>query len=216
MKTRLPLFIGSSLLLALAPGPDNCFVLAQSAAMGTAAGLCVTAGLITGLCVHITLAILGVAALLERFPRVADMISALGACYLLFVAYGMVAHAGMLNAQAETNALSACYTRGILLNLSNPKVILFFVAFLPKFLPNPCPHKRLSLTLLGGVFACCAVGVMGAFAVLGGTLSAFLRENPSAAIWTGRGAALAVAAIACWILLPLLRRVLHRAPITQA
>ena len=74
---RLAAYLGACLLVALAPGPDNCFVLAQSAAFGAWAGLCVTAGLVSGLCLHITLAALGVAALLKRWPRAADAISAL-------------------------------------------------------------------------------------------------------------------------------------------
>ena len=86
---RLLAFFGVCLLVALAPGPDNCFVLAQSAAFGAWAGLWVTAGLMCGLCVHITLAALGVAAALERWPRAADVISIVGACYLFYMAWGM-------------------------------------------------------------------------------------------------------------------------------
>ena len=202
---RLLLYVGACLLIALAPGPDNCFVLAQSAGQGAAAGLWVTAGLVTGLCVHITLAVLGVAALLERFPRVADGVSALGALYLLAVAWGMWG-ATLGEAAAENRTMAGFYLRGIVLNLSNPKVILFFIAFLPRFLPRPCPHRAVRLFGLGALFALCAFCVMAGFALLGGTLSALLRERPETARWVGRGAAVAVAAIALWSLVPLVRR----------
>ena len=201
------IYIGTCLLLALAPGPDNCFVLAQGAGIGMSAGLWVTAGLITGLCFHITAAVLGVAALLNRFPRLADAIAALGALYLLVVAWGMW-NAPMGEANAEQLTSMGFYVRGIILNLSNPKVILFFIAFLPKFLPTPCPHRAAHLFLLGAIFAACAFVVMASFAVLGGTLSLLLREHPSAALIVSRAAAIAVALIAGWILIPMARRFL--------
>lgn len=200
------LYIGACLLIALAPGPDNCFVLAQSAGLGAAAGLWVTAGLVTGLCVHITLAVFGVAALLGRFPRVADGVAALGALYLLTVAWGMW-DAPLGEAPTEQRTMVGFYLRGVALNLSNPKVILFFVAFLPRFLPHPCRHRSAHLFVLGALFAFCAFCVMAGFAVIGGTLSALLRARPEMALWAGRGAAMAVAAIALWILLPLIRRI---------
>lgn len=205
LASRFLLYIGACLLIALAPGPDNCFVLAQSAGLGVAAGLWVTAGLITGLCVHITLAVLGVATLLERFPRMADVISALGAFYLLAVAWGMW-DVTPGTVATEQRTMTGFYLRGIMLNLSNPKVILFFIAFLPRFLPRPCTHRAMRLFALGALFAFCAFCVMTGFAILGGTLAALLRECPEAALWVGRGAAVAVAAIAFWILVPLVWR----------
>ncbi len=205
---RLLLYIGTCLLIALAPGPDICFVLAQSAGLGAWAGLCVTAGLITGLLVHITLAVLGVAAVLNRFPRLADIISALGAVYLFWVAWGMWG-ATLQTQDAQTLSSADFYLRGILLNLSNPKVILFFIAFIPKFIPahvTRATHRTAWLLTLGGLFALCAATVMSAAALLGGSLETLLRDTPSAAMWLSRGAALAVVAIALWILFPLARR----------
>lgn len=198
----LMLYLGACLLVALAPGPDNCFVLAQSAGLGVAAGLWVTAGLVTGLCVHISLAVLGVAALLNRCPRLADGVAMLGALYLFYVAWGMWG-ATFGTAPTEHRSMLGFYLRGIVLNLSNPKVILFFVAFLPRFLPKDCTHRAARLFGLGALFALCAFCVMAGFALLGGTLSAFLHTYPEAARWVGRGSALAVAAIGLWILLPL-------------
>jgi len=205
---RLPLYVGTCLLLALAPGPDNCFVLAQSAGVGTAAGLWVTLGLMTGLCVHIALAALGVAAVLDRFPRLADAISALGALYLFYVAWGMWG-GGLEQSAVEQRSMAAFYLRGIVLNLSNPKVILFFIAFLPKFVPEGCRRRSAALLGLGGIFILCAWAVMSGFALLGGTLAAFLSVSPSAARWASRGASAAVGAIGLWILVPLVWR---RAP----
>lgn len=199
---RLLAYLIASLLLALAPGPDNCFVLTQSAAYGFPAGLAVTLGLISGLCVHITLAVLGVAELLNRWPRAGSVISALGAGYLFYVAWQMWG-SGLATAQAEAGTLLGFYLKGILLNLSNPKVILFFIAFLPRFLPEGCRNRRASLFLLGALFALCAFTVMGSFALAGGALARFLERFPEAAPWVNRTTAVAVALIAGWILLKL-------------
>jgi threonine/homoserine/homoserine lactone efflux protein len=185
-------------LVALAPGPDNCFVLAQSAAFGATAGWAVTAGLMSGLCVHIALAVFGVSTLITRFPRVAEWISLLGAVYLFWVAWGMW-NSGFEAQVAEARTLVGFYLKGIILNLSNPKVILFFIAFLPRFLPEACTCRTAGLCLLGGVFILCAATVMGTIAGLGGALSLLLQETPQAALWLSRGAAAAVAGIAGWV-----------------
>jgi threonine/homoserine/homoserine lactone efflux protein len=202
-------YICSCLLVALAPGPDNCFVLAQSAAFGAPAGLAVTAGLMSGLCVHIALAVLGASTLLTRFPRAAEVISLLGALYLFWVAWGMWG-SGFEAQSAEARTLLGFYLKGILLNLSNPKVILFFIAFLPRFLPEQCTHRAAWLCLLGGLFILCAATVMGTIAGVGGGLAALLQEVPQAAQWLSRGAAVAVAGIAGWVLFPLVRQGMHR------
>lgn len=199
---KLWVYIGSCLLVALAPGPDNCFVLAQSAAFGAPAGWAVTAGLMSGLCVHIALAILGVSTLITRFPRIAEWISILGALYLFWVAWGMWG-SGFETQSAEARTLCGFYLKGIVLNLSNPKVILFFIAFLPRFLPEKCIHRAAWLCFLGGLFILCAAIVMGTIAGLGGALSLLLQETPQAALWLSRGAAAAVAGIAGWVLVPL-------------
>ncbi len=199
-------------MIAVAPGPDICFVLAQSAGLGALAGLSVTAGLMTGLCVHILLAVVGMATLLQRAPRLATWISACGALYLFYVAWGMwQSTLAQIPAEAEALTLGDFYLRGIVLNLSNPKVILFFIAFLPKFIPSTGetkqpPRQTGWLLLLGVLFILCAGSVMSATALLGGALAQTLSTHPAAAQVLNRGAALAVAAIGVWILLPLFRK----------
>ena len=200
---KLWLYLSACLLVALAPGPDNCFVLAQSAAFGAPAGLAVTLGLMSGLCVHITLAVLGAATLLNRFPRIADLVSLFGAGYLLWVAVGMW-NSGLETQAAESRTLLEFYWKGIILNLSNPKVILFFLAFLPRFLPEGCTHRSAWLCGLGALFMVCAFTVMGSIAGLGGLLAAGVQTMPSVAGWIARCASLAVGAIALWILIPLI------------
>ncbi len=211
---QLLLYIGACLLIALAPGPDICFVLAQSAGLGAMAGLCVTAGLLSGLCVHILLALFGLATVLNRAPRVMTLLSLFGAGYLVYMAWEMWG-ATLALQSAEQRSYLDFYLRGVILNLSNPKVILFFVAFLPRFLPtqliNDSPHKRaLWLMGLGGIFILCAGSVMSLAALLGGTLSHVLAASPHATQWLHRGAAIAILLIAGWILAPLVHQAFRR------
>jgi threonine/homoserine/homoserine lactone efflux protein len=203
---RFMAYLGAAFALAIAPGPDNCFVLAQSAGRGTMAGIYVTLGLISGLSVHITLALLGAATLLQRFPKAMVALSTCGAFYLLFVAVEMLFSAPLTIDQALLLEPLAYYRRGILLNLSNPKVILFFLAFIPQFVSPQTTHPRLWLFSLGMTFAVVAFGVMSLYACLGGMLAHGLQHSPFFARALNLLAALAIGLVAVWILLPLWRK----------
>lgn len=128
-------FFAASLLLGIAPGPDNIFVLTQSAVYGVRAGLVTTLGLVTGLCVHTTAVALGVAAIFQTSPLAFTILKCAGAAYLLYLAW-MSFRAGALLAHtpgggAAFPGYAALYRRGIVMNVTNPKVTLFFLAFLP-------------------------------------------------------------------------------------
>lgn len=207
--SRLLGFVGASLLISLAPGPDCCFVLTQSLVQGIGTGLFISAGLMAGLCVHITLAVLGVSVLLERYPKVMDAISLFGAGYLIWVAFGL---ANMEIAVGEGETLSAlgAFAQGVILNLSNPKVILFFVAFLPRFLPAQCVKRKRALFALGGIFLLCAALTMCAYAWVGSACASLLCDNPSAGHILGTAGACAIGLIACWVAFPVLRKYLKK------
>ena len=131
-------FFAASLLLGIAPGPDNIFVLTQSAVYGVRAGLATTLGLVTGLCVHTTAVALGVAALFQTSPLAFAILKYVGAAYLLYLAW-LSFRAGALLTHAPDGGRTAfpgygvLYRRGIVMNVTNPKVTLFFLAFLPQF-----------------------------------------------------------------------------------
>lgn len=128
-------FAGASLLLSIAPGPDNLFVLAQSAMYGKKAGILVVLGLCTGLVVNTLLAALGLAALVAALPALFWAIKAAGAAYLVYLAVMAWRHARDGGGAAEGVRLSgvALWRRGVLMNLTNPKVQIFFLAFFPQF-----------------------------------------------------------------------------------
>lgn len=200
--SKLLAYLLACFVLAVAPGPDNCFVLAQSAGAGAMAGIWVTLGLISGLSVHITLAVLGMAAILHRYPRATRTISILGAFYLLTIATSMALNTSTPLATYEALDYMMYYRRGIILNLSNPKVILFFLAFIPQFVPPQSKRPSLWLFLLGLLFALVAFFVMCLYACLGGTLATLLQNSPTLSRLLNLSAAVAIFALALWMLIP--------------
>ncbi|MEW7981828.1 MAG: LysE family translocator [Candidatus Sedimenticola endophacoides] len=175
----LLLFLTSTLLLSLAPGPDNLFVLAQSMTHGARAGVLITLGLCTGLLVHTSAVALGVAALLQRPPLAFTLLKSAGAAYLLYLAW-LAFRAGGHAAAPGGEALSGArlYRRGILMNLGNPKVSLFFIAFLPQFADPANGPLAPQLLLLGALFIVAALVVFGAISLLAGGIGRRLRQSP--------------------------------------
>ena len=175
----LLLFISASLALAVAPGPDNLFVLSQSALFGTRSGLLVTLGLCTGLLLHIAAATLGVAAILQTSPFAYNLLKALGAAYLVFLAVQAfkVGAAGLKVGPQSGSAARVLYFRGIIMNATNPKVALFFLAFLPQFTDGTRGSVALQMLLLGSSFMLSTLLVFGAVACFAGFLGDRLKRS---------------------------------------
>ena len=132
LDTVLTFFV-TALMLALAPGPDIIFVLTQSALYGMRAGVATTLGLISGLCFHTTIVAVGVAGIFMTSPLAFTLLTVVGAAYLLYLAWlSFRAGASMAHLQ-ESRFLGywGLYRRGVIMNITNPKVTLFFLAFLP-------------------------------------------------------------------------------------
>jgi threonine/homoserine/homoserine lactone efflux protein len=178
----LTAFFAASVLLALAPGPDNLFVLAQSALYGRLAGLSVTAGLCTGLLVHTASVALGVAALVLASPAAFTVLRIIGALYLLYLAWQAVRAepAGGDGRVAARLTAGQYYRRGILMNVTNPKVAMFFLAFLPQFARPAQGDLALQIVLLGALFMLATLLVFGAIALLASRLGAWLDRTPVA------------------------------------
>lgn len=175
-------FFSVSVLLALAPGPDNVFVLLQSAMRGRAAGMLVVLGLCTGLLVHTTAVALGLAALFAASALAFSVLKFIGAAYLLYLAWqafrapATVASGG----KAERMSGRQMYARGIIMNITNPKVAIFFLAFLPQFAHPDNGSVVLQMLWLGGVFIVATLLVFGAIAYFSGAFGAVLNRSPRA------------------------------------
>lgn len=198
---RLVSFFLVALALGLAPGPDILFVFSQSLAQGSMAGMFVTLGLCTGLCVHVTLAALGVAKVLETWPRAFQMVTWCGAAYLVWLGVGAWRSAAVVAVDGGGTVLSAgrLYLRGIVMNVCNPKVILFFVALLPRFIVQEKGHVTRQFLTLGLVFALATWLVFSGVAMCGGGLARLLSREPSATAVLQRFSAFVLFGLAAWI-----------------
>ncbi len=196
--SALILFTSASLLLALAPGPDNIFVLTQSAVKGKLVGLVVTLGLCTGLIVHTSAVALGVAAIFQASATAFNLLKFAGAAYLLYLAWGAFrAGAESLEEQASRElSLFRYYLRGIIMNVTNPKVSIFFLAFLPQFTHPERGHLPLQMLILGGLFILATLVVFGAISLLAAFLGQWLRQSDWAQRWLNRTAGTIFAGLA--------------------
>ena len=191
-------FFAASVLLALAPGPDNIFVLTQSALHGKLAGLLVTLGLCTGLIVHTTAVAFGVAVIFQASALAFTALKLCGAGYLLYLAWGAWrATATKISANSGVAlSLGKLYRRGIIMNVTNPKVSIFFLAFLPQFADPGRGSLTLQMVLLGGIFILATILIFGAIALLAGTLGSWLMRSDKAQIVMNRVASLVFVALA--------------------
>lgn len=201
---RLGKFFVISLALGIAPGPDILFVLTQALSQGPQAGFLVTLGLCTGLCVHVTLAAFGIASFLKKFPKAFPAITWCGAIYLLYLAWltwQNISPNATLDSASNVATLTPAklYMRGIIMNLCNPKVMLFFLALMPGFIVKGKLNTGLQFLILGGIFIIATFLVFNIVAILGGAISQFLSQSPSAYANLQRISAFVMVAIALWI-----------------
>lgn len=175
-------FFTASALLALAPGPDNIFVLTQSALRGKLAGILVMTGLCTGLVFHTSAVALGIAVIFQKSALAFSMLKTIGACYLLYLAWQVLrASSEKIEARAASEtSLSKLYTRGIIMNITNPKVSIFFLAFLPQFADPGRGPVSMQILLLGGIFILATILVFGCIALMSGAIGDFLKRSDRA------------------------------------
>ena len=179
-------FFIAALVVALAPGPDNLFVLAQSATHGAKAGFSVICGLCTGICVQTALLIVGVSALIAASPIAFFVLQCCGAAYLLYLAYkSFQVRAGVvkLDAGGEGAGLPfrRLYLRGIIMNLTNPKAVLFALSFIPPAVDmSRDMSPSLQMVVLGAEFVTATFIVFGSVALLAGAVKKFMLNSPKA------------------------------------
>jgi len=192
------IFFSASVALGLAPGPDNIFVLTQSALHGRAAGLFVTLGLCTGLLVHTAAVSLGVAAVFATSALAFNLLKMAGAVYLLYLAWQAFRAGTSQSPQNGGPPLSRrrLYGRGIVMNITNPKVAIFFLAFLPQFANPSRGSLTLQLMSLGVFFILATLLVFGAVALFAGFIGEWLKGSPRAEVVMNRVAGTVFAVLA--------------------
>ena len=164
-------FLTASILLTLAPGPDILYLLTKSLSDGAKSGIILACGLVSGIVFHTTLVMVGVAALIKSSATAMLLLKIFGATYLFFLAFGAFKSARngkkISLSRADKNfSAAALYKRGVLMNVLNPKVLLFFLAFLPQFVD--LNGSSLQILFLGVVFAIQALIIFSFVAIFAG------------------------------------------------
>jgi len=181
------LFVMAGLLLNLTPGQDTMFIIGRSLTGGLRAGIAAAIGISAGTVVHALGATLGLAALLAASARAFTAVRLAGAAYLIYLGARLLLApaAGAVTAAAAGNTRSALL-QGLVTNLLNPKVALFFLAFLPQFIEGSSPAKTAAFLLLGATFITTGLLWCLVLAFAAARLQAFFPHRPSARTYIDR------------------------------
>lgn len=182
------IFISTVTILAFIPGPDNIFVLTQSIVSGRSAGLKITLGLCTGLIFHTTVVALGISVIFQTSLIAFNILKYLGVFYLLYLAWmSFKASASKLDTTEKTKLTSfQLYRRGIIMNITNPKVSIFFMAFLPQFTNHNNGSITTQLITLGFLVILVSLVVFTLITQLAGIIGEFLSKSEKGEIFLNK------------------------------
>lgn len=179
METILS-FITATALLAISPGPDNIYVLIQSITNGVKYGLATVFGLISGCIIHTTLVAFGVSAIIKKNENIFLALKIFGASYLVFLAYKVYKSSSQIDL-ASNNKLQRStrqlFKQGFIMNVLNPKVSIFFLAFFPAFLFSQELGTVTQFFMLGFIFMAVSLVIFSLIALLAGQISHYLKQN---------------------------------------
>ena len=177
----IALFLAASALLAIAPGPDVIYVLTRGIAQGTRAGIAAALGFASGCIFHTVLAAVGIAALIRASDVAFNLVRYAGAAYLVWIGIQALRHRSSFSVEGagEQRALGAIYRQSVIGNMLNPKVTLFFLAFLPRFVDMQAGHVGTQMALLGAIFMVQTIVIFGAVAIFSGWIGEWMRRKPA-------------------------------------
>jgi threonine/homoserine/homoserine lactone efflux protein len=175
-------FLCASMALTIAPGPDNIFVMTQGITRGRKPAIIAALGMCSGISVHTTMAAFGISALLYSSIVAFNIVKYAGAAYLLYLAYKTLKERSTIHlAQVEELPAGAMFKRGFIMNVLNPKVAMFFLAFLPQFVTPGSEHIPLQMLLFGFVFMVQAVIIFCLIGYFAGSIGSFILARPKVA-----------------------------------
>jgi len=193
-------FALACVVISVVPGPDMMFILANGIARGRAAGVVAAAGMSTGLAGHTVAAALGLGAVLQAAPVALDAVRIVGAVFLVYLAVGALRSAKDVAETAPAKfggrSLRRTYLMATLVNLSNPKVVLFYLAFFPQFGTEGGWAMPVQFLVMGGILIVVGFCVDATVGLASGTLSALLLRRPAVRRWLNRVSAAIFGALA--------------------
>jgi threonine/homoserine/homoserine lactone efflux protein len=182
-KTAFLTFLLAAFALNIAPGPDMLYVIGRSVGQGRKAGIVSALGIFAGCWAHILAAAVGIAALLRSSPMAFHTVRYAGAAYLLYLGVKTIVQRNRLETQQlARESLSNIFRQGVITNVLNPKVALFFLAFLPQFVDARRGSVALQILILGLIFNVGGTLVNVGVAYAGGTIGDLLRRSPRFAL----------------------------------
>ncbi len=186
--SQLAFFTLASLVIIATPGPDMILIMSRSIAMGRTAGISTAAGVSVGLLGHTALAALGVGALLQASELLFMLLKLIGAAYLIHLGFTAFRRPAIsfTTATGASDSPRVLFIQGMLSNLSNPKIAIFYFAFLPQFVPSASTHPTLLLLVLGISFSVLTFVIKGPIAIFAARLSRWFRNQPAAQRWLNR------------------------------
>jgi threonine/homoserine/homoserine lactone efflux protein len=182
-------FLTAAVLITLSPGPDNMMVLGVGMSRGRARGMAFGLGCALGCLSHTLLATIGVSALIAASPAAFTALKVAGGLYLVWLGLGALRSRGGAKASAvlaEPEPLPKMFMRGVLANAINPKVVLFFLSFLPQFVVAAHGHANLQTAALGIIFTIQAAILFGLLGYFSGSVGRWLARSPKAGMWLDR------------------------------
>ncbi len=174
-------FLVASMLLTLMPGPDIIYVLVQSMTNGKKYGIVTSLGLVSGVVIHTSLVAFGVSALIKQSENIYFSIKLFGAMYLLYLAY-LTFKSGdelVFNKKADRKSFKKLFKQGFFMNVLNPKVSIFFLAFFPGFLYSSSQNTIVQFYVLGIIFIVQSLIIFTLVSVLSGKFAFYLNNNPT-------------------------------------
>ncbi|MCX5517826.1 LysE family translocator [Kaistia defluvii] len=175
-------YLVAVIALTLTPGPDMTLFLGKAIGQSRKAGVAAFAGASTGLIVHTVLVAVGLSALLAASTTAFTILKVVGAAYLVYLAVQAIRHGSALSVggRGSSDPIGKVYLKGLMVNLLNPKIIVFFVTFLPQFVTPTDPHAAGKLLFLGLMFVVVATPISIAMIWSAGSLASFLKRSPRA------------------------------------
>jgi threonine/homoserine/homoserine lactone efflux protein len=186
MLETLLSFVLATVILSLSPGPDNIFVLTQSIVNGKKFGLATVFGLISGCLVHTTLLAFGVSAIIKQSENLFFTIKLFGAIYLLYLAFKVYqsdASIILVKGNVENKTTAQLFKQGFIMNVLNPKVSIFFLAFFPGFLFSDSISTVIQFYILGLIFMLVSLIIFSAIAILASVIAEKIKENKNIALY---------------------------------
>ena len=186
MLDQLIPFLTASILLTFSPGPDIIYVLVRSMAYGYKQGIVTALGLVSGILIHTSLVAFGVSAIIKQSENIFLFIKILGALYLLFLAYQVYKSDPKIAFSAkgiQNKKMLSLFRQGFIMNVLNPKVGIFFLAFFPGFLWEPTGNTVIQFYILGAIFMLQALLIFSSVAVLADKISFYIKSHPRSGVF---------------------------------